>query len=48
MTEQWPSCKVADDAVVQALGVMNINFVRFEATQVYMPIIPRAPPARGQ
>jgi hypothetical protein len=36
MTEQWPSYKVADDAVVYALGVMNINFVRFEATQVYM------------
>jgi hypothetical protein len=36
MTEQWPSYKVADNAVVHALGVMNINFVRFEATQVYM------------
>lgn len=36
MIEPWPSYKVADDAVVHALGVMNINFVRFEATQVYM------------
>jgi hypothetical protein len=35
MTE-WPSYKVADEAVVHALGVMNINYVRFEATHVYM------------
>jgi hypothetical protein len=28
MTE-WPSYKVADEAVVHALGVMNINYVRF-------------------
>ncbi len=36
MSEHWPSYRVADEAVVHALGVMNINFVRFEATQVYM------------
>jgi hypothetical protein len=36
MSEQWPSYTVADDSVVHALGVMNINYVRFEATHVYM------------
>jgi hypothetical protein len=36
MPEQWPSYKVADEASVHALGVMNINYVRFEATHVYM------------
>ena len=30
MTE-WPSYKVADEAVVHALSVMNIIYVRFEA-----------------
>lgn len=35
MTE-WPSYKVADEAVVHALGVMNINYVRFETTHVYI------------
>lgn len=35
MTE-WPSYKVADDAVVHALGVMNINYVPFETTHVLM------------
>ncbi len=36
MSEQWPSYTVADEAVVHALGVMNINYVRFETTHVYM------------
>ena len=36
MTDKWPSYKVADDDSVCALGVMNINYVRFEATLVYM------------
>jgi hypothetical protein len=36
MTDKWPSYKVADDDSVYALGVMNINYVRFEATLVYM------------
>jgi hypothetical protein len=35
MTE-WPSYKVAGEAVVHALGVMNINYVRFETTHVYI------------
>jgi hypothetical protein len=32
MTDKWPSYRVADDDSVYALGVMNINYVRFEAT----------------
>jgi|SRR5271166_1386279 len=36
MTEKWPAYQVADDAVVHALGVMNINYVRFERTHVWM------------
>jgi hypothetical protein len=36
MTERWPRYEVADDAVVHALGVMNINYVRFERTHVWM------------
>jgi hypothetical protein len=36
VSEQWPSYTIADEAVVHALGVMNINYVRFEATHVYM------------
>jgi hypothetical protein len=35
MTE-WPSYKVADEDSVYALGVVNINYVRFESTLVYM------------
>jgi len=30
----WPSYEVADETVVHALGVMNINYVRFEVTHV--------------
>ena len=33
---EWPSYQVADYPVVYALGVMNINYVRFEATHVLM------------
>ena len=36
MTDKWPTYKVADDDSIYALGVMNINYVRFEATLVYM------------
>jgi hypothetical protein len=36
MTERWPIYEVADEAVVHALGVMNINYVRFERTHVWM------------
>ena len=36
MTGKWPAYKVANDDAVYALGVMNINYVRFEATLVYM------------
>jgi hypothetical protein len=32
----WPTCEVADEAVVHALGAMNINYVRFERTHVWM------------
>lgn len=34
--EKWPAYEVADEAVVHALGVMNINYVRFERTHVWM------------
>lgn len=33
---EWPSYQVADNPVVYALGIMNINYVRFEATHVLM------------
>jgi hypothetical protein len=36
MTEKWPTYEVADDQVIHALGVMNINYVRFERTHVWM------------
>ncbi|QAU47216.1 hypothetical protein [Bradyrhizobium guangzhouense] len=36
MTDKWPPYEVADQAVVHALGVMNINYVRFERTHVWM------------
>src|SRR5579884_975931 len=36
MTLRWPTYEVADEAVVHALGVMNINYVRFERTHVWM------------
>jgi hypothetical protein len=36
MTEKWPAYEVATDDVVHALGVMNINYVRFERTHVWM------------
>lgn len=36
MTEKWPTYEVATDDVVHALGVMNINYVRFERTHVWM------------
>jgi hypothetical protein len=36
MTEKWPSYEVANEDIVHALGVMNINYVRFETTHVYM------------
>jgi hypothetical protein len=36
MTEKWPTYEVANDDVVHALGVMNINYVRFERTHVWM------------
>jgi hypothetical protein len=36
MTQRWPTYEVADDEVVRALGVMNINYVRFERTHVWM------------
>jgi len=35
-TEKWPTYEVANEDVVHALGVMNINYVRFETTHVYM------------
>lgn len=31
---EWPAYQVADSSVVYALGVMNINYVRFETTHV--------------
>jgi hypothetical protein len=36
MNQRWPIYEVADDEVVRALGVMNINYVRFERTHVWM------------
>jgi hypothetical protein len=36
MTEKWPSYEVATEPVIHALGVMNINYVRFERTHVWM------------
>jgi hypothetical protein len=36
MTEKWPTYEVATDDVVHALGVMNINYVRFERTHVWV------------
>jgi hypothetical protein len=36
MNQRWPTYEVADDEVVRALGVMNINYVRFERTHVWM------------
>jgi hypothetical protein len=36
MTTKWPTYEVADESVVHALGVMNINYVRFETTHVYV------------
>ncbi|WP_426440097.1 hypothetical protein [Bradyrhizobium genosp. P] len=36
MTEKWPTYEVASEDVVHALGVMNINYLRFETTHVYM------------
>lgn len=34
--EKWPNYEVADEAVVYALGIMNINYVRFERAHVWM------------
>jgi hypothetical protein len=34
--QRWPTYEVASDAVVHALGVMSINYVRFERTHVWM------------
>jgi hypothetical protein len=36
LQEEWPCYEVADESVVHALGVMNINYVRFERTHVWM------------
>lgn len=36
MIQKWPPYEVADEAVIHALGVMNINYVRFERTHVWM------------
>ena len=36
MNDKWPTYEVANEDVVHALGVMNINYVRFETTHVYM------------
>jgi hypothetical protein len=36
MTDNWPTYKVADEESIYELGVMNINYVRFQATLVYM------------
>lgn len=30
MAEKWPTFEVANEGVVHALGIMNINYVRFE------------------
>lgn len=36
MNDKWPTYELANEDVVHALGVMNINYVRFETTHVYM------------
>jgi hypothetical protein len=36
MTEKWPSYEVAPEESVYALGVVSINYARFERTHVWM------------
>jgi hypothetical protein len=36
MQHKWPTYEVADDAVVYAIGVVSINYARFERTHTWM------------